>query len=361
MSHCYVRWATLIAFAGCLYAGGANAQSAEDVIPRIELKAGDKVPVVNFGGTFTATGPMRCDSDGNIYIRPIAQKVNPTLAPIIRISGDGQHMTQVDLSGVPEIQAGADISIHDFAIGQNGSVFVLGAIGTKKKEYYTAVIEIDTDNKSTSLIHVDTKMSPLQIAALPSGRFLLSGVVHTTETSGKDWKQSSQVQTAIFDGQGTLVKEIEMTGDVKIPDLNSTQKEYPDPKTLVAGLAELAVGEDGTMYFMREGAKPKIWVISATGEVLRQFEVTKPVGNEVPTMFYAGGRLAFAYSLFEPNDNSRTYLLVRIVDPEDGRVLWDYIGRDAAAGLPVCFSGQDFTILSSTPDRHLALLKVAGR
>lgn len=361
MSHCYVRCTALIAVGGCLCVGGTNAQSAENVIPRIELKAGDKVPVANFGGTFTATGPLRCDSDGNIYMRPMARKMNPTLAPIIRISGDGQHMTQVDVSGVPEIRAGADVSIQDFAIGQSGSVFVLAGISTKKKEYYAAVIEIDTDNKSASLIRIDTKMSPLQIAALPSGRFLLSGVVHTTETSGKDWKQSSQVETAIFDAQGTLVKEIELTGGVKIPDIASTQKEQPDPKTLVAGLAELAVGEDGTMYFMREGAKPKIWVISATGEVLRQFEVTKPAGHELPTMFYAGGRLAFAYSLFEPNDNSRTYLLVRIVDPEDGRVLWDYIGRDAAAGLPVCFSGQDFTILSSTPDRHLALLKVAGR
>lgn len=352
--------ATLAIGLALLLPSGAHPQSTPNPIPQIELKAGEKIPVANFPGTFAAIGPIRCDAEGNVYMRPFLPKGHPLLAPIARISADGQRITKVDVPDLPELQAGAEFQISDFAIARDGTVLELGWIATKNKNSFLAVIQIAADNSAT-LTRIDSQMSPTLLAAMPSGMFLLSGVLHSTEMFGKDVRQSSRPLTAIFDSRGVLLKEIELPGDVKIPDFDSRKKEQPAPGSLVPGVTELAVAEDGTIYLVRDAPKPKIWVISSTGEVMRSFELVKPAVDILPMMFYAAGRLAFSFHLPDPKDDSRTSLVARIVDPLDGRILWDYVGTDDANGMPVCYSGQEFTILSGATGGGSALQKLSAR
>ena len=82
------------------------------------------------------------------------------------------------------------------------------------KDSFLAMVAIDPEDNSAALTRINFKMSPDRFASLPSGMFLLSGILHSTQMNGKEFRQSAKMFTGIFDSRGTLIKEIELPGDV---------------------------------------------------------------------------------------------------------------------------------------------------
>jgi hypothetical protein len=282
------------------------------------------------------------------------------LAPLLHISPNG-NASLVDVSSVPEIKDAREFEVYDFAIRQPGQILELAGIISTQGDTFMAVIQIDEDDKSASLTRIDAHFSPRQIAPLPSGMFLLAGVQHTTQqgTQGQS-RQSSKPFIAIFDSQGKLVRELQLSGDIEIEDVDQTKVQQADLSGIQAvDLSRFIVTDDGTIYLLRNGTRPKVYVISPTGEVTRSFQIESPTEDaSAPSIFYANGRLAFDFFV-ATKDNPRMQPLIRMVDATSGQTLWDYVPAKDIFGIPACYSGRDFTFLSSTVDRRLALLKVA--
>jgi len=344
-----------------LMVNSVHAQSTTTAqIPQVELKPGEKTAVANQPSS-GGIDPIRCDSRGNIYMRPVSAKSAALAAPILRISADAQNTTFFDVSSVPEIKESPGFEIYDFAITKTGKILAVAGIATKGGNPFAAVIQVDGDDKSASLIRIDSNFSPRQIAPMPSGMFLLSGVQHSTKFAGPAFKQTGAPFTAIFDSRGKLVKEIQLPGDIKIEEIDASKVEKPDITALQAvDLSRFVVADDGTIYMLRSGPMPKVYVISSAGEVIRSFPVATPPGDvTLSSIFFAAGRLAFDFYLPASKDDSRVKLLIRIVDSETGRILWDYVPTKEIYGIPACYSGQDFTLLAGTQDHRLALWKVS--
>lgn len=355
-----ISTAGFLASAGFILVSAADPQSAASPIPHIELKTVDTVPIANSGFAMSAIGPVRCDSQGNIYIRPTSDKVNMLLSPILRISSDGQHMTRFDIANAPEIKDSSGYNINDFAVRKDGTVVILAGAATKENVLFVAIAEIDPEVKTTSVTRIDSELRPSQIVPLPSGMFLLSGVLRSSQGSGKEIRQSTKPFTGIFDSQGRLVREVKLPGDVKIPDVDSSHPEKADLSGLQAVyLSHFVAADDGTIYMLRNGSSPKVYVLSSYGEVIRSFPFAPPTADAVSSsMFYSAGRLAFGFSLTDLKDFS-TDTVIRVIDAADGHVLWDYVPAKDVAGQPACYRGQDFTLLSGDR-RGLGLLKVSA-
>ena len=353
--------AGVLASAGFILLSPANPQSTASPVPRIELKAGDTVLIANSGFSLATIGPTRCDSQGNVYLRPVSDKMNMLLSPILRISWDGQRMTRFDIANAPEIKDSGGYNINDFVVKKNGTVVILAGVATKENVLFVAVAEIDPEDKTTSVIRIDSELRPSQIVPLPSGMLLLSGVLRSSQVCGKEIRQTTKPFTGIFDSHGRLVREVKLPGDIKIPDVDSSNPEKADLNNLQAVyLSHFVAAEDGTIYMLRNGSSPKVYVLSPYGEVIRSFTFTPPTADAIASsMFYSADRLAFGFSLSDPKDFP-TDMVIRVIDAEDGHVLWDYLPGKDVAGLPACYNGQGFTLLSGDR-RGLALLKVSAR
>lgn len=360
MNQYFVLWVVATVWS-LLAATQANLQSGTTV-PRIELKVSDRVLIANSGKSLGGVGPMRCDAQGNVYVRPASGNINILRAPILRISSDGQKTTQFDIATVSDIKDAGSYNINDFVVRKDGTVVVLAGAATKEDALFVDVVQIDPEDKTPSVTRVDSELRPSHILPLPSGTFLLEGIMRSTQGSGKEKRQSAKPFTGIFDSQGRLVKEVKLPGDVKIPDIDSSNRENPDLSNLEAVyLSHFVAADDGTVYILRNGSAPKFYVLSSTGEVIRSFPLSTPAADvRASTLFYAGGRLAIEFSLTDAKEDFGTDALIRVIDAQDGHVLWDdVLGKDVH-GIPTCYNGQDFTLFySDAPNRRLGLLKVS--
>jgi hypothetical protein len=355
---------TLVAILGVgfLPSSRALAQSQTATIPRIELKANEKLPVANQPAS-GGIDLIRCDSHGNVYMRPVSGKTRGLLAPVLRISADGQRTTLFDLSNLPELRDASGYEIYDFSVGRDGSILELAGVMAKNGETFPAAVQIDADGKPSSLIRFDSHLSPRQIAPMPSGMFLLAGIERSSKLEGTQFRQSGRPFTGIFDSRGRLIREIQLPGDIKIEDIDSSTTDKPDTRgSQAVDLSRFIVSDDGTIYLLRSVQALKVYVISSAGEILRSFEVASPAEDaSPPTMFYSGGHLAFDFFVSDSKDDPRMRLLIRVLDAQTGQILWDYVPAKDVFGIPACYNGQDFTLLSTTADHRLALLRLSPR
>ena len=69
-----IPMAGVLAGVGFTLVCGEHPQSAASPTPRIELQAGDTVSIANSGFSMATIGPVRCDSQGYVYLRPTPTK-----------------------------------------------------------------------------------------------------------------------------------------------------------------------------------------------------------------------------------------------------------------------------------------------
>lgn len=322
----FARLSFLVVLAG---PSGALGQSSP-AIPRIELKGGEKISVANQFAT-GAVDPVRCDRDGNVYMRPVSGQATSLSGQILRISSDGLNSMPFNPGVVPEFKEAKDIAIEDFTVSRDGQVYALVSILDKEGKSNVVVLEFSDDGHSASLTRIDAGFQPRQMALFFSGQFLLSGLWQSDPPKNKagfsaESEREQRPFLGIFDRRGKLVQEVHLPGDVRFdPPAKPDSKNAENPAGTAVDLSRAVTGEDGSVYFLRPGPRPTIYVISSAGEVLRHFAINPPSEHaKNSSVFLAAGRLAFDF--FEPGSKSspRTRLLVLVVDAQTGAELWIY-------------------------------------
>ena len=265
-----------------------------------------------FGPNF---GRVRCDEDGNVYLRPYsadrgrAGTLHQT--PIQKIKPDGSLAGSFRVTDFRE-----GIWGRDFFVTDKGAVYQI--VQTAELEMY--VLEFSSDGSLKSHTKIDTEFfSPYQLAVFKSGEFLLSG------TAGK---QGHTPFTAVFSSGGKLLKKLTSPED----EDSQTRAESGDSTVVgengfgnaAVHFGDAAAGSDGNLYLMRAGSRAWIYAVSPAGEVIRKFFVDSGDSSlQAKSMKSAPGRIAIAFGRkSEVSDN-----VIKIVDLE-GNAIADYVFRD---------------------------------
>src|SRR5579884_2580179 len=212
----------------------------------------DRVPAPEFGSSFVT--PLRCDSRGNIFMRPPLTQVtrNSRLQPpIMKISADGKRAVSFDLS-----TAAADGIVglpKTFAVDRDGTLYVFA----RTKDKHPAIVKFDNDGHYSGSTVLDIDFEPQQLAVFADGTFLAAGLVLVKAPP----KAEFAPYLAIFDTAGRLFKTIETPTTDSIQGGEAVMTRRPE--------LDIAVSDGLYAYLVRQGASPTVFVISQAGVVDR--------------------------------------------------------------------------------------------
>lgn len=287
--------------------------------------------------------PVKCDPAGNLFFRRY-QVINTLGAPVTKIAPDGKRTVVYDINSVPGFQGK---KFDDFGIGFRGEVYML-AFRSKDE---LAVVEFDQDGMYRSKTRLSPLFQPAHFVPLASGQFLVSG----TKLSEENQQPTGKPFTAIYGGDGELVRELTLPGDSE----SATAGDAPLNRAVVLGT--LAVAEDGNIYLLRASDRPLVHVISPAAVILRILVITPPLPNSRPiTMKVAGGRVVVMFEQDNPTGEMAEQVF-SVVNAETGEKLADYWSPPEIGGAFACYTPDRFTFIGVTSDHHLKILHAVPR
>jgi len=271
-----VRWA-VVSF-GMLLFCALGAQGQKDV-PRLTLQLEREIPVPGQGAAATVH-PIKCDARGNIYVR--FHGVRYFSAPVVKISPDGERKAVFATEKVPGWD-GADI--YDFDVGTDGQVYLLAARPTKDRKIELGLISLNDEGGHRFTAAVKLRLrSAGHLAVFSTGEFLLTGFreverspADDAEAAATGVKQEQKVEpvTAILDRSGNVIQELQLPSDSSFGEAPGTERRpLLGPEAISMGA--IAMGQDGNLYMMFHTEKPKLYVISADGVLVRTLEISPP-------------------------------------------------------------------------------------
>jgi hypothetical protein len=294
--------------------------------------------------------PLKCDGDGNLYLRVYADAV----PGIRKLNSKGERIAVFQPNIAP-----SDLKIdvaHYFSVRPDGSVYQL-IFAHEDIARYVFVYKPDGSYRSKIKLQPGFPWVPAQVAAFPSGNVLVTGLKYDHDRSnGVMWPF-----TGIFSSDGTLLKEITLEDDDAIHDMAAagdghvTSSIAPGTNSAV-GRGALEAADDGNIYLMRRVSPAIVYVISQGGEMVRRFIVDPREPDYMPDgMHIAGSRIAVQF--LQPVTGEQ---LLKIIDLE-GHELATY--DDPGGSKPtlgsafICYSNnpERFTFLATTEDETLSL------
>lgn len=335
---------------------------AQDV-PKLGLRVADEIPVR--GETFPGmTGPIRCDTKGNIYLRP-SKFANPLQDPILKISPEGKAVAYVALQSVPGY---SEAQLWDFAISGREQIYTLAAkpVGDTGELHVLSFDErgrFNFDTKLESLFNVD------QMAAFTDGSFLLAGSrpipesqQHKAKSGGQELGLEEPV-TAVFDRGGRLVAELKFDADSSILDTTDPEVAGGLPVEVLS-LGSAAGSEDGNVYLLRVASPPIVYIVASTGSLVKTLKIDPPIekAHAVAMQATEPGRflLQFAPQVGERRYDLKTSIF-SIIDADTGKRVVDYQTEPAVGGVFACYSRGAFYLLASTSSGGLAIRRVVAK
>jgi hypothetical protein len=295
--------------------------------------------------------PVNCDETGNVYMKSRSDgisaihKYNPAGERIASFMASTCPDTKVQIAGT-------------FFVAQDGRV---SQVVFPPNEPQTSILVFEDDGSCHAKIKLDTPFSfqPYQLAVLPSGAMLISGLRWFPR--GKAYLP----YVSLFSASGSVLKEVDLSDessleesvDGKTPRPVAQDKSKPDSSVTHGNML---VAADGNVYLMRSGSEAEIYAISQGGVVVRRFTIDPGDSDFTPREMHADGtRLAVLFS------DSRTKRdLMKVVDLH-GNLIAEYttILRDGKPSLfPTfaCYSllGDKFTFLTISKDNKL-LIEIA--
>jgi hypothetical protein len=297
--------------------------------------------------------PMKCDAEGNVYFRAF-QYPRPTAAPVAKISVDGKQVVHFALknSNSSEIQ---EADITDFTVDLRGNVYLLARVQEESVVRFY-IVGFTPEGKYETARSLDLGFFPAQIAVFASGEFLITG----SNVQGEGAKATGEAVTAIFDRDGTFVKKIGASADVKIgPPAGGAKKDEtaePTEPTDPAAAIHLGMampGDDGNIYVLRAADEPFVLVISPAGEVLRKIVIkpSNPRYSKLLEIQVSSGKLVGQFQRSDVEEGRRYDDLVQysVFDAATGERLMDYRPSPQLQEMFACYTPKGFTFLSSTP------------
>ena len=246
--------------------------------------------------------PMKCDGDGNLYFQS-----NPALPAIHKLNPKGERLALFSPTANPDLKI--DFSMA-FAVAPGGDLYEL--VFPHEITRYVFAYKADGRLAATVKLEPGFAWSPHRLAVFPDGNLLVSGSEYDKDPLAPRWPF-----TGIFASDGRLLKEVKLKADNTLHEMAVTG----DARVAVTGnttanravdLSELEVGGDGNAYLMRWTNPALFYVISAGGEVVREFAVDPGDSAYRPgAMHVTQNRIAILF--WDKQNDDR---LMKIVDLE---------------------------------------------
>lgn len=305
----------------------------EQYVPRLQLKVKEKLLVPNLFGTFWGGINTLCDEKGNLYARPDGR------GPIVRVSADGQKVTNIDIKPLPDFAGNRYISA--WTIGLRGEVHLIAL----NKDRQECLLTLDDEGDLRSSGKLDSEFFFYHLAVFPSGELLGVGV---KEHEGMN-DVVGEPYTAIFDRNGKLLTELTLPGDLKGHRVNEKSDDYTSEKAIFFG--QEVPADDGNIYLMRNTGRHPLFVISPAGDVVRKLSLDPPgEGWEGFQYFVAGGKILMEFYKPEASVRDANTLLYSLYDAESAERQIDYELSPEISGQFACYNPNQFTFLAPERD-----------
>ena len=316
-------------FSLVLFLGSVPGQSPEQPLPEVDINITSVLPTQFAGPIF---GRVKCDKQGNLYLRGyIAPKTHR--APIQKLTSEG-NVSTLYRSGA----ADPDFFGMAFFVTPEGHVYQVGY--TPDKKVY--VLEFGDDGSIKTNTSIGTEFFvPYQLAVFKSGHFLMSG-------TGGPGQHSSF--TAVFDPSGKLIRNVSPPED---DELNQRAGQGDNQLALqsaggtgnsAVSFGDAVAGSDGNVYLMRSATPALIYVVSASGEIVRTFRVDSghPRMRAV-ALKSAEGRIAVVF-----REENSPGAIIKVTDYEGAPLGW-YRSDDrrTPAAFCACYTPPSFKFFVS--------------
>jgi hypothetical protein len=318
-------------------------------------------------GAFTP--PVKCDVDGNLYIRKFA--FNRPLGPVVKIDPDGKPTGLFD----PAVFGGLGLSRVDaFTPAPDGGIYQVAQTrpaaqsGAKPRVY---VLHYSSDGSPASPSGLDADFEVYTFAAFTDGSFLVSG----TQRDPMDKNDHGRGVTAVFSSDGrelaqvsfqepkkkaaktvdSAAKSVAESGAKSGAASEQAQKDSasvasvpvetpaaPAKSGVALDLKDAEVSRDGNLYVMRTSSQALVDIIAPSGKIMKTLKIATPLAGATPNSFHVSeNRLAV---LFMSNDE-KTFA-IDVVDGQTGRRIAAYSGSNDLGSFG-CYSANDgvFTFL----------------
>lgn len=341
-------WSKAVWVAGLLLPVAMLAQSNSPPVPRSQIRV-TRTTVVQGMQASSTWSPLRCDSEGNVYVR-FYDISNIGRAPVVRISADGEDKMEFSLAAAPDF---GQSSVDAFAVAPDGEV-ALAIWGPKINDGHILMFKSDGTFDPDSSIKMGSR-NTFQIAIFSNGNLLVSGT-RSIKLYGKSEPSVSAPFGEVLNNARDVVKDFTLPGDYKAPkpsDAKFEESLKTQPPEITLGDAVAA--DDGNVYLARHFGDPIVYVIASDGTLVRRLRLEPPprAGVYSSSIHYSpegGGRLA----IYSKGPNTPTGL-VSIYDAETGKRAVDYeLPRGLGSAL-ACYSPNGFTFLGSNEQHQLAI------
>ncbi len=281
--------------------------------------------------------PLRCDGDGNIYLRGFEQG-NPA-SPVLRLNPKGDRVTTFSVGSEASLQKGV---VQDFTVSPDGDVFELVQVDNN-----TYVASFSGEGSFKSKTKIEKQFWPTHLTVLAGvTSFLITGA-EVPVRGGPPPK----LVNAIFDTSGRLIKEITFERDPA--ELKEAPKDQPKVENYLGDTAILPLvtgdtqsGPDGHLYVMRAAQPPVILALDSTGKLIRTIRVEPPEPRmDVGSIHFSASWIALLFYRADPNGQIEKRLLV-LVDPRTGARERTYELGEGLGGAFACSNGSSYAFVT---------------
>jgi hypothetical protein len=281
-------------------------------------------------------GQIRCDQDQNIYLQSETES-------LLRLSADGQTVTRFSVDSVElRESSGQNAYIHDFAVDPGSSSVY--AITRLDGTWFLVKFDSQGRYQSKAQLHADNSLRPSLLAVLNGDRFLISGTLASAEPGKR-----RRPFTAIFDSVGQVVRDLRFKADGKLVDSEPGKDGGSIPAIDTGSVVTLA---DGNAYLMRRGETPIIYVVSASGQLVRTLRIATPTGYQATTMSAAGSSLLITY---QKREEKLVHLLYIMYEPIEGQEVRRYVPGEGVTGGLACYADHEFLFVGTQGGKRVII------
>jgi hypothetical protein len=384
--------------AGLLGLAGAVALSGGSASPRQasehkqqtatearSLRRGETVELNAPPPTVTNLG-CKCDADGDIYV--VYWNAPPVLAvgsglsglPVWKILPRSKQVVRYPVPARIQDFEG-NVFRFSFDVSPDGTLYALFNTARRdlngKMQPEDLIGKYEDDGGIDSYVHIGqmrgTRLEPIQMAVFKDGHFLLSGTTVLQEGLGSFtglFTEGGEFVKLLTLGEPVIDREHALGGSAAG---GSAKPAEPPPHAEVLGtnaknpvaLAGSTLSfsaRDGNVYLLQGTSEATLYVVSAGGEVLREYPLHPPAPGVSPLqMAQAGAGYLFIYygyvSAGGPSEKTPPDMIT-VINSTTGEVTATYrVPDEQRMRLPACAeSPQKFTFLGvSEDDKHLAV------
>jgi hypothetical protein len=324
-----------------------------------ELKVKATIEVPGQSASFMVA-PFACDNGGSVFLRPYEGRSAP--AGILRISADGRKALRISLSSAPGFEHSA---VQAFAASPDGDVYA----ATTKPPSDPYLLRFDKDGQYRSSIQLDLEepAAVMQVAVFSPKFFFVSGSKPGSKTD------PMTPFAGVFNDSGKMVAVVKFPHSTKAgPRGNSSDPARTDKSVQqrlessfgAIGQSLVESGGDGNVYFVRYGPGGPAYIVSPTGEVLKELLLDTPKDNDfqLSAVKAAGGRLAIMYE-GQPPGSTTAAIKIFVYDVHSGKEVARYHHQSFEIGNALaCYSPDDtFTFISSDESGKMLLVRASAR